>query len=105
MIRIKIDLISARGPEHSKNIGCMYLANKGSSDDGKRGDYVVAVCKRGSELPPIELYAGTEVASRDCVKALKKATRVGEVLNYPRLSYNVWRLVSRALRSAFPEEG
>lgn len=23
---------------------------------------------------------------------------------YPRLSYNVWRLVARALLSAFPEE-
>lgn len=30
--------------------------------------------------------------------------REGSVKNFPRLSYNVWRLVYRALKSTFPEE-
>lgn len=33
-----------------------------------------------------------------------KVLRKGEVHAYPRLAYNIWRLVMRALRSAFPEE-
>ena len=33
-----------------------------------------------------------------------KVQREGEVRDYPRQSYSVWRLVQRALRSAFPEE-
>jgi len=34
----------------------------------------------------------------------KEPLRTGNIKNYPRLSYNVWRLVIRSLLSAFPEE-
>lgn len=68
----------------------MYLANLGDSDDPKKGNYTVGVCRRGTTKPP---WAGGVM------------TRTAEVRDYPRLSYNVWRLIIRALKAAFPEEG
>lgn len=83
MLVVKIELHSAITGRVSE-LGRMQISNtgKGSYD---RGDYAVEVLRRSG-------VTGGAV------------TRTGEVKNYPRLSYNVWRLVSRALRSAFPEE-
>ena len=92
MLVIKIELWSARTGKQSE-IGRMYIANDGDADDPKIGDYTAVVCRRGSEAvpKPLDPYG-------------PKATRIGSVEAYPRLAYNVWRLVLRALRSAFPEE-
>ena len=84
MIVVKIELWGAVTGVR-KEIGRMYITNRGTSLDPKRGNYDVAVCRRGSTDG-------------------RKPTRKGEVLDYPRLSYNVWRLITRALLSAFPEE-
>ncbi len=83
MIVVKIELHSAITGEVSE-IGRTYIDNVGGTQD--RGDYRVRVCRRGNEAIP------------------RNPARMGAVTNYPRLSYNVWRLVIRALRSAFPEE-
>jgi hypothetical protein len=56
----------------------------------ERGDYAVCVGRK------------TQVG--DLRRILLNPLRKGAVDSYPRLSYNVWRLVIRALRSAFPEE-
>lgn len=98
MIVVKIEMVSARTGETTE-IGRMYLANVGGTV--KRGDYKAAVCRRGSTVPPAEFYPNEAMAKR--AKA-PKATRHGDVEDYPRMSYNVWRLVLRALRSCFPEE-
>lgn len=82
MIRVTVELISARTGVTSE-IGCMYLSNEGNSTDPKRGNYVVQVCRRGSR---------------------RDIQRRGRVENFPRKSYSIWRLVVRALLSAFPEE-
>ncbi len=74
----------------------MFIANDGTGTRD-RGDYVAAVCRRGSEEPPRELYKGQ-------LDQQPKATRVGRVSDYPRLAYNVWRLITRSLLAAFPEE-
>lgn len=97
MIVVKIELWSARTREKSE-IGRMYIANSGGTH--KRGDYRVAVCHKGADFEKVP----REIWPEDQAPNNPKAGRVGEVLNYPRLSYNVWRLISRALRSAFPEE-
>lgn len=89
MIVVKIELWSAVTGK-VKEIGRMYIANDGSSDNPKRGDYKVKVCRKGSFD-----YPGWDDL---------KTTREGRVENYPRLSYNVWRLVTRALKACFPEE-
>lgn len=87
MLVVKIELHSAITGEISE-IGTMLIDNVGGSHE--RGDYRVKVGKKD--------HAG------NIVKVWKKPARTGFVKDYPRLSYNVWRLVSRALRSAFPEE-
>ena len=99
MLVIKIELHSARTGKVDE-IGRMLIANEGSGD-AQRGDYSVHVLRRGSikVAPRISEYLGPLGAVK-----FKGTQRWGEVKNYPRLSYSVWRLVSRALRSAFPEE-
>ena len=88
MLVVTIDLKSARGTQHDKRLGQMVISNRGTGTP-KRGDYDVFVLRKGDELS---------------YRAIGRATRDGTVMNYPRLSYNVWRLVVRALLSAFPEE-
>lgn len=90
MIVVKLELHSAVTGQVSE-IGRMYIANTGGS--AERGDYDVAVCRRGTTAVPEPVRpSGPDAA------------RVGRVEGYPRLSYNVWRLIARALKSAFPEE-
>ena len=92
MIRVTIELESAITGEVTK-IGQMHIWNRGDSSETARGNYSVAVCKRGLFDVPRGQYP-----------RVSDATRTETVLNYPRLSYNVWRLIVRALKSAFPEE-
>ena len=90
MLVVKIELWSAvTGAE--TELGRMYLANDGTARDPAKGNYDVKVARKGSK----EYESWNEI----------KTTRTGRVENYPRLSYNVWRLITRALLSAFPEEG
>jgi len=92
MIVVRIELHSAITGNVTE-IGVMRIGNVGGTCE--RGDYEVRVQKRAER----ELIVGADFEGWD-----KPTTRTGEVKNYPRLSYNVWRLVLRALRSAFPEE-
>lgn len=93
MIVVKIELWPHGDASRIRELGRMYIANRGESRDPRRGDYDVAVCRRGSDAvpQPISDYGPLP-------------TRRGEVRDYPRLSYNVWRLIARALLAAFPEE-
>lgn len=82
MIRITVELLSARTGIRS-TLGVMDICNLGTRPFGDpRGDYKGIVYRKGT----------------------KKVLRVGSVINYPRKAYNIWRLVSRMLRDAFPEE-
>lgn len=94
MIVVKIELHSAITHQVSE-IGRMYLANDGSKSerDPKLGDYLVAVSRRGSdEIPsPVDPDGPAPVRS-------------AAIYDYPRLAYNVWRLIARAVTAAFPEE-
>lgn len=91
MITVKIEMWPGGSEKCKREIGRMYIANVGGTAD--RGDYMAAVCRRGSVVVPQPINPKGP-----------KPTRSGSVLNYPRLAYNVWRLVCRALRDAFPEE-
>lgn len=107
MIVVKVELWPMGSEVAAKEIGRTYIANDGA---GSRdlGDYKVAVCRRGTTAVPREIYPEDlskyppEVVER--LGGAPKAARAGEVKDYPRLSYNVWRLVARALLAAFPEE-
>lgn len=86
MIRITVELLSARTGKRS-TLGIMDICNKGDSEDPKRGNYSGFLYRKGE---------GTFRPSR--------AQRTGQVLNYPRQSYVVWRLILRMLAEMFPEE-
>lgn len=88
MIVVRIELWSAITRKVTP-LGTMVITNRGSGT-AKRGDYDVVVARKSD--------------ASDLAKVMAKPLRRGEVLDYPRLSYNVWRLVSRAVLSAFPEE-
>jgi len=88
MIVIKVELWPGGSEKNAQEIGRTYIANDGSGDED-RGNYNGYVCRRGTkERPPNGTY-----------------TREGRVEDYPRKSYNVWRLVIRMLKKCFPEEG
>lgn len=90
MLRISIQLISANGPEHDKLLGVMDIANDGSLGNNDKGNYIGRVYRKSS-LPKAGWQDGGIL-------------RKGEVKDYPRNSYNVWRLVFRMLKDCFPEE-
>lgn len=90
MIKVTIEMESAVTGT-SWILGRLYIWNRGTTRNSKRGDYGVAVCRKGDFDSPFGRPPATPL-------------RTGEVLDYPRLAYSVWRLVARALKSAFPEE-
>lgn len=99
MITVKIELWPRGREEGREELGRMYIANDGNGTR-ERGNYRVAVCRKGSTEVPIEILH-EELRS---VATLPPAARAATVANYPRLSLNVWRLIARAVHAAFPEE-
>jgi hypothetical protein len=91
VIVVRIEMWPKGNEERRRELGRTYIYNAGGS--AARGDYEVRVCrKRKFETNVENLRAG------------KGFTRTARIEGYPRLAYNVWRLVLRALREAFPEE-
>lgn len=86
MIVVKVELHSAITGEVTE-LGRTIIANTGGTHD--RGDYTAKVGRKGCT---------------DNRTLWEKPLREGKVTDYPRLSYNVWRLVIRGLKAAFPEE-
>lgn len=105
MIAIKIELWPRGVEARAREIGRMYIANDGAGTPD-RGDYKVAVCRRGTNAVPREIYDDGDRAMIEATAGAKlpKSARAGEVKDYPRLAYNVWRLIARAALAAFPEE-
>ena len=89
MLVLRLELHSARTGQ-IREIGQMVIANTGQSDTPGRRSYRAWVARRASTFSPRA--------------TMSRPTREGSVQDYPAGSYNVWRLVLRALRSAFPEE-
>lgn len=89
MIRVTIHLDSAITGKTTK-LGEMRIWNTATGTRQRR-NYKVAVCRKGHYQVPKGAIP-------------KVVTRCGEVVNYPSEALNVWRLIARALLSAFPEE-
>lgn len=91
MIVVKVELHSAITGT-VKEIGRAYIANDGTGT-AKRGNYFAKVARKqpSGKWP-------------NWFSAMGKFVRKGEVKDYPRQSYNVWRLVIRSLLACFPEE-
>jgi len=99
MIVVKVELHGAMSGRVTE-LGRMLIGNMGDAT-GSRGDYEARVLRRrATHLGKVgEVGDSPFIQWKDA-----PVTRTGEVKNYPRLSYNIWRLVLRALRSSFPEE-
>ena len=84
MIVVKIELWPLGFKKNARVLGEMHLTNDvlTTMNNKDRGGYKVEVFRKNS----------------------KKIQRNGVVENFPRKSYNIWRLISRAILSAFPEE-
>lgn len=91
MIVVKTEMWPGGDESKKYDLGRTYIYNSGG--DNKKGDYQVRVCRKGDYAP-----------SKEKIIDGKGCTRTGEVFKYPRLAYNMWRLVIRSLLSAFPEE-
>lgn len=90
MIVVKIELHTFGKP--IRPLGLMVISNDGTSKDPERGSYLVQV---GSKRQ----------AQRNDIQAVRThPLRIGRVLHHPRQALNVWRLIARALKAAFPEE-
>lgn len=82
MLVVKVELHSAISGKVTE-LGKMIIHNISMTGNASpRGDYEVLLFRKGS----------------------KKVIRKGNVYDYPRLSYSVWRLVLRALKSVLKEE-
>jgi hypothetical protein len=92
VIVVRIEMWPHGDRLRARELGRMYLANDGTGS-AERGNYDVAVCRKGTNSVPRPISPNGP-----------DATRAGRVESYPRQAYNVWRLIARALRSAFPEE-
>ena len=73
-------------------IGRLFIWNDGTGDVLK-ANYQAVVRKPGCE----ELTVGDGLTGPG-------TARKGTVLNFPKQSMNIWRLVLRALKSCYPEE-
>lgn len=87
MIVVKVELHSAQSKQISI-LGTAIISNVGGTR--KKGNYDVRVGRKQDAHILQDVY--------------DKPLRTGHVKDYPRLSYNMWRLIIRALKSAFPEE-
>ena len=81
MIVVKIELWPMGFESKKRELGRMLIRNRGGTQ--KRGDYGVQVLRKGSK---------------------SKVLRECGIKDYPRESYNIWRLIYRALKGTFPEE-
>ncbi|WP_299085139.1 hypothetical protein [uncultured Paraglaciecola sp.] len=76
-------------------LGRAIIANDGTGG-GARRNYDAMIAKK--------VDAQKEPTTANLGKIWAKPLRRGRVEDYPAPSYNMWRLVIRALKSAFPEE-
>jgi hypothetical protein len=92
VIVVKVEMWPKGNESKAREIGRTYIYNDGGSL--RRGNYEARVCRRAKKFvhEPRKVLSGEGFA------------RTGRVEDYPRLSYNIWRLVIRALRACFPEE-
>jgi hypothetical protein len=95
MIVVKIEMWPGGSEDRSYELGRTYIYNDGTGTPA-RGNYEVRVCRKSKD-------GQYNLTSREVV-AGKKCTRVGRVRDWPRKSYNIWRLILRCLKSAFPED-
>ena len=78
MIVVRVELHSAITGKITE-IGRMDIYNDGTSHSAAQGNYVSRLYRR--------------------TKTFSKVLRTGKILNHPRLSQSVWKLVAKALTS------
>lgn len=96
MIVVKVELWGAQTGK-VRELFRMTLSNDGTQGDGNKGNYDVALYRKGMEI----IHDGPD---RNRIVRPGSVLRRGRVENFPRKSYHTGRLVLRALKSVFPEE-
>lgn len=91
MIVVKVELHSAITGKIT-TLGQAVIANDGKHGANSLGNYDMSVANKRTA------QAG------DLQKTIEKAARRGRITNFPRKSYSIWRMVTRLLLDAFPEE-
>lgn len=86
MLVVTVELHSAKTGEKTL-LGQTIIHNVGGTSDS--GDYEVKV--------------GRKTSVGDLRKIFHSPLRTGQVIGHARLRDNVWKLVAKALNSAFPE--
>jgi len=82
LIRVTIELLSAQDGKKT-TLGIMDIFNTGESSDPRIGHYRGRLYRKGTTT---------------------KVQREGAVLNWPRQSYTVWRLLLRMLKDMHQED-
>jgi len=78
MLVVKIELWPGGDERRARELGRLHITNDGGSSSDRRGNYVAHLMRRGTQ---------------------KTVQRTAEVLDYPRLSYPVWKLVRKVLEA------
>jgi len=93
MIRITVELCSARGREHDKLLGVGIISNKGTSVDGRWGVYDVTLSKMAPRTRE-DWKTGTVGLDLNTFE-----TYDGEVDRFDRVTRGPWDLLFLALRA------
>lgn len=91
MIIVTIDLVSANTGQ-KETLGIMHICNDGTAYDARKSNHDVSIANK------------RHAQTHDHQAIYDKPQRRARVENYNAPGYNVWRLVTRALRAAFKEE-
>lgn len=97
MIIVRVELHPPRGA--SRLLAKMLITNDGTSSDPKRGNYLIRLIRKGTEDTTSRM--GSISVDQETLDLLIGNSKEpdGEVKGYPRLSYHVLALVSRAIRA------
>lgn len=87
MILITAHLVSARGPEHSQELGRMYIVNDGTGNTSY-ANYKAALCRKGNKAIPSFLSTSA---------GAPKATRTATLEKWPRNDKTIWQMVHTVL--------
>lgn len=87
MIVITAHLVSARGPEHSQELGRLYIVNDGTGSTS-HATYKAAMCRKGNKTIPSFLVASD---------GAPKATRTATLERWPRNAKTIWQMVHTVL--------
>ena len=92
MIVIRVEMHPGGNPKQKYELGCMTLSNlaETTASNPNRGDYAVKVFRKPKRGTFTDGFF------------MKPALKEGTVLDHPRNSQRIWKLVEKACRAVYP---